>query len=36
MVDPTEKDTKHIKGRSTGTVGYLEYNKENERKGKLT
>ena len=29
-----DKDTKHIKDRSTGTEGYLEYAKENE-KGKV-
>ena len=34
MVDPTDKDTKHIKDRSTGTEGYLEYTKEKE-KGKV-
>ena len=34
MVDPTDKDTKHTKDRSTGTEGYLEYTKENE-KGKV-
>ena len=34
MVDPTDKDTKHIKDRSTGTEGYLEYTEENE-KGKV-
>ena len=34
MVDPTDKDTKHIKDRSMGTKGYLEYTKENE-KGKV-
>ena len=34
MVDPTDKDTKHIKDRSTGTEGYLEYTKGNE-KGKV-
>ena len=32
MVDPTDKDTKHIKDQSTGTEGYLEYTKE-EAKG---
>ena len=31
MVDPTDKDTKHIKDQSMGTVGYLEYTKENEK-----
>ena len=30
MVDPADKDTKHIKDRSTGTEGYLEYTKEKE------
>ena len=34
MVDPTDKDTKHIKDRSTGTEGYFECTKENE-KGKV-
>ena len=34
MVDPTNKDTKHITDRSTGTEGYLEYTKKNE-KGKV-
>ena len=34
MVDPTDKDTKHIKDRTTGTKEYLEYTKENE-KGKV-
>ena len=34
MVDPTDKNTKHVKDRSTGTEGYLEYTKENE-KGKV-
>ena len=34
MVDPTDKDTIHIKDQSTGTEGYLEYTKENE-KGKV-
>ena len=34
MVDPTDKDTKHIKDRSTGSEGNLEYTKENE-KGKV-
>ena len=33
-MDPTDKDTKHIKDRSTGTEGFLEYIKENE-KGKV-
>ena len=33
-MDPTDKDTKHIKDRSTGTERYLEYTKENE-KGKV-
>ena len=34
MVDPTDKDTKHIKDWSTGmqiTEGYLEYTEEKER-----
>ena len=31
MADPTDKDTKHIKDRSTGTEGYLEYTKEKEK-----
>ena len=34
MVDPTDKDTKHIKDRNTGTERYLEYTKEKE-KGKV-
>ena len=34
MVDPTDKDTKHINDQSTGTEGYLEYTKEKE-KGKV-
>ena len=34
MVDPTYKDTKHIKDRGTGTEGYLEYTTENEKKNK--
>ena len=34
MMDPTDKDTKHIKDRSRGTEEYLEYTKENE-KGKV-
>ena len=34
MVDPTDKGTKHIKDRSKGTEGYLEYTKEKE-KGKV-
>ena len=34
MVDPSYKDTKHIKDRITGTKEYLEYTKENE-KGKV-
>ena len=25
MVDPTDKDTKHIKDQINGTKGYLEY-----------
>ena len=29
MMDPTDKDTKHIKDQSTGTEGYLEYTNEN-------
>ena len=28
MVDPTDKDAKHMKDRSTGTEGYHEYTKE--------
>ena len=35
MVDPTDKDTKHIKDRSMDTEVYLEYTKENEN-GKVT
>ena len=31
MVDPMDKDTKHIKDQSTGTEGYLEYTKEKEK-----
>ena len=31
MVDPTDKDTKHIKDQSMGTEGYLEYTKEKEK-----
>ena len=31
MVDPTDKDTNHIKDQSTGTEGYLEYTKEKEK-----
>ena len=31
MVDPTDKDTKHIKDQSTGTEEYLEYTKEKEK-----
>ena len=31
MVDPTDKDTKHIKDQSTGTEEYLVYTKEKER-----
>ena len=31
MVDPTDKDTKHIKDWITGTEGYLEYTKEKEK-----
>ena len=34
MVDPMDNDTKYIKAQSTGTEGYLEYTKENE-KGKV-
>ena len=34
MVDPTDKDTQHIKDRSTGTEGYIEYDKRKE-KGKV-
>ena len=36
MVDPTDKDTKHIncKDQRTGIEGYLEYTKEKE-KGKV-
>ena len=34
MVDPTDKDTTHIKDRGTGIEGYFEYTKENE-KGKV-
>ena len=34
MVDPTGKDTKHIKDRSTGMEGYLKYTEANE-KGKV-
>ena len=30
MMVPTDKDTKHVKDRGTGTEGYLEYTKENE------
>ena len=35
--DPTDKDTKHIKDRSTGTEGYLEYTKhaKGKEKGKV-
>ena len=33
-MDPTDKDTKHIYDRRTGTEGQLEYTKENE-KGKV-
>ena len=36
MVDPTDKDTKQIKDRSTGTEGYLEYRPtKEEEKGKV-
>ena len=31
MVDPTDKDTKRIKDRSTCTEGYLEYTKAKEK-----
>ena len=31
MVDPTDKDTKHIKDRNTGKEGYFEYTKEKEK-----
>ena len=31
MVDLTDKDTKHINDRITGTEGYLEYTKEKEK-----
>ena len=31
MVDPTDKNTKHMRDRSTGTEGYLEYTKEKEK-----
>ena len=31
MVDPTDKDTKHIKDRSMGTEGYLEYTYTKEK-----
>ena len=31
MVDPTDKDTKHIKDQSTSTEGYLEYTKEKKK-----
>ena len=34
MMDPTEKDTEHIKDQSTGTEGYLGYTKGKE-KGKV-
>ena len=34
IVDPTDKDTKHINDQSTGTKGYLDYTKE-EEKGKV-
>ena len=34
MVDPTDKDTQHIKDQSTGTEGYIEYTKE-KGKGKV-
>ena len=35
MVDPTDKHTKHIKDRSMGTEGYLEYTKERLKIDKL-
>ena len=31
MVDPTDKDTKHIKNQSTGTEGYPEHANEKEK-----
>ena len=31
MVDPTDKDTKYIKDRGTGTEGYPEYTKQKEK-----
>ena len=31
MVDPTDKDTNHIKDQSTDTEGYLKYIKEKEK-----
>ena len=34
-MDLTDRDTKHIKDRSTDPEGHLEYTKENE-KGRLT
>ena len=34
MVDLTDKNTEHVKDRSTDTVGYLEYTKE-RGKGKV-
>ena len=34
MVNPTDEDTMHIKDRSMGTKGYLEYTKVKE-KGKV-
>ena len=36
-MDPTDKNTKHIKDLTTGTEEYFEYTKENEKKqGKTT
>ena len=31
MVNPTDKDTKHMKDRSTGTERFLENTKEKEK-----
>ena len=31
MVDPTDKNTNHIKDQSMGTEGYLKYTKEKEK-----
>ena len=31
MVDPTNKDAKHIKDRTTDADGHLKYVKENEQ-----